>query len=145
MKLKDNIVFEYENKKFNLVLRGRIIIVPGKTSNGKTLICTLLSKLKNQPQYAKDYENLVMVNYTLPDSDIIKKLKGKLIIIDNADIVLAGKDDLVQHIALDRNNQYIIFGRSSFELGLSPNYYAELREEDLKFTLHYEYDTKGWF
>ena len=40
----------------------------------------------------------------------IKRSKGKLIIIDNADILL--DDAMRSYIALDGNNQYIIIGRN---------------------------------
>ena len=49
-----------------------------------------------------DYQNDI--------KDIISKADGKLIVIDNADILL--NDDTRKYISLDDKNQYLIIGRN---------------------------------
>lgn len=42
--------------------------------------------------------------------EMIRQMKGKLIVIDNADILL--NDETRKYISLDGNNQYLIIGRN---------------------------------
>ena len=44
------------------------------------------------------------------DMEIISQVERKLIVIDNADILL--DDDTRKHISLDGKNQYLIIGRN---------------------------------
>ena len=44
------------------------------------------------------------------DMEIISQVERKLIVIDNADILL--DDDTRRHISLDGKNQYLIIGRN---------------------------------
>ena len=57
----------------------------------------------------------------------IKRSKGKLFVIDNADILL--DDSIRSYIALDNNNQYIIIGRNPTGLLLSMDEIYELKSE----------------
>lgn len=59
----------------------------------------------------------------------IKRSKGKLIIIDNADILL--DDAMRSYIALDGNNQYIIIGRNPTGLLLNIDEVYELQNENV--------------
>ena len=61
-----------------------------------------------------------------------KESKGKLFVIDNADILL--DDRIRRYIALDENNQYIIIGRNPTELLLNMDEIKEL-EKELKGSL----------
>lgn len=60
-------------------------------------------------------------------NEIQKRSKGKLIIIDNADILL--DDAMRSYIALDGNNQYIIIGRNPTGLLLNIDEVYELQNE----------------
>ena len=147
MKIKDNIIFNYYEKRFNLELKGRITVIDNYEDNDKKLLCTLLSELKTLPQYAEEYKYLIYFNNIFSELELIKLNKtkqNKLYIIDHADNILFGKDDIIKFISLDRDNQYIIIGRCSFDLHLSPNYYAELKENKNQFYLSYFSDVKGW-
>ena len=59
----------------------------------------------------------------------IKRSKGKLIIIDNADILL--DDAMRSYIAFDGNNQYIIIGRNPTGLLLNIDEVYELQNENV--------------
>jgi hypothetical protein len=57
--------------------------------------------------------NILCINYLDYQSDIqdmIRRSDGKLIVIDNADILL--NDDTRKYISLDDKNQYLIIGRN---------------------------------
>lgn len=69
--------------------------------------------------------------------DAIKAMTEGLIIIDRADAFLS-KDD-VSYIRSDKNNTYLIMSRCNLDLGISPNYYAELVNNDGIIELKYEY------
>ena len=59
----------------------------------------------------------------------VKRSKGKLIIIDNADILL--DDAMRSYIVLDGNNQYIIIGRNPTGLLLNIDEVYELQNENV--------------
>ena len=56
--------------------------------------------------------------------EIIMNAKGKLFVIDNADILL--DDGVRRHIATDTDNQYIIIGRNPTGLLLSQDEIYEM-------------------
>ena len=49
-------------------------------------------------------------DYQKDIKEIIRQTEGKLVVIDNADILL--DDDTRKHISLDDKNQYLIIGRN---------------------------------
>ena len=59
--------------------------------------------------------------------DIIKKASGKLIVVDNADVLLS--DDVRKYIALDDKNQYLIIGRNPKNLFTTKDNLFELISE----------------
>lgn len=67
----------------------------------------------------------------------IKRSKGKLFVVDNADVLL--DDKMRQYIALDAGNQYIIIGRNPTGLMLSQDEIYELeskiKDDKTEFTL----------
>ena len=56
--------------------------------------------------------------------EIVSKAKGKLIVIDNADILL--DDDTRKYISLDDKNQYLIIGRNPKNLFVTKENLFEL-------------------
>ena len=57
--------------------------------------------------------DILCINYLDYQKDIgemIKSVTGKLIVIDNADVLL--DDNIRKYIALDDKNQYLIIGRN---------------------------------
>ena len=71
----------------------------------------------------------------------IKKFKGKIIVIDNADILL--DDNMRWYIATDGQNQYIIIGRNPTGLMLDQDDIMELNSTTVdgktRFTLKHSF------
>ncbi len=74
--------------------------------------------------------NILCLNYLDYQKDIagiIKNASGKLIVIDNADVLL--NDDVRKYIALDDKNQYLIIGRNPKNLFATKENLFELVSE----------------
>ena len=67
------------------------------------------------------------MDYQKDIKDVINKAEGKLIVIDNADILL--DDDTRKYISLDGRNQYLIIGRNPRNLFSSKENLFELVSE----------------
>lgn len=86
---------------------NNITLLMGDSGGGKTLVFGILRELS-----AID-DRILCINYLDRNKEIkekIGKASGKLIIIDNADVML--DDDARKAIAFDRENQYLIIGRN---------------------------------
>ena len=76
--------------------------------------------------------DIVCINYQDYQKDIKKLIageKGKLIVIDNADILL--DDDTRKYISLDDKNQYLIIGRNPKNLFATSDNLFELVSEKI--------------
>ena len=74
--------------------------------------------------------NIVCLNYLDYQKnigDIIRNAEKKLIVIDNADVLL--DDDTKKYIALDDKNQYLIIGRNPKNLFATKDNLFELISE----------------
>lgn len=67
------------------------------------------------------------LDYQKDIKDVISKTEGKLIVIDNADILL--DDDTRKYISLDDKNQYLIIGRNPKNLFATKENLFELASE----------------
>jgi hypothetical protein len=67
------------------------------------------------------------LDYHKDIAGIIKSVEKKLIVIDNADVLLS--DDVRKHIALDDKNQYLIIGRNPRNLFATKENLFELVSE----------------
>ena len=67
------------------------------------------------------------MDYHKDINNIIKTAEGKLIVIDNADILL--DDNIRKYIALDDKNQYLIIGRNPKNLFATKENLFELVSE----------------
>ena len=99
--------------KVDFDLRNNITMLMGDSGSGKTTVFDIIQEA------AVEDNRLLCVNYLSKTQDIdIEKLimgaKDKLVVIDNADVILT--DKLRKHIALDGENQYIIIGRNPSNL-----------------------------
>ena len=78
------------------------------------------------------------LDYQKDVKEIIRHTEGKLIVIDNADILL--DDDTRKYISLDDKNQYLIIGRNPKNLFATKENLYELASEKVgeqtKFTIH---------
>ena len=78
------------------------VIVESKKNN---------SELVKAVKALKDKENQYIIVFDNSfDKEILMNVKGKLIVIDNADILLS--DEVRKYISMDGNNQYLIIGRN---------------------------------
>ena len=91
----------------NFVFSNNITILIGLSAAGKTAAFSFIREcMAVNPK-------LLCINYLDYQKDIgdmIRKADGKLIVIDNADILL--DDDTRKYISLDDKNQYLIIGRN---------------------------------
>ena len=68
-------------------------------------------------------------DYQKDIKEIINQAEGKLIVIDNADILL--NDDTRKYISLDNKNQYLIIGRNPKNLFATKENLFELISEKI--------------
>ena len=91
----------------NFDFTNNITILTGSSATGKTASFSFMREcMAVNP-------NIVCINYQDFQKDIKKLIMseaGKLIVIDNADILL--NDDTRKYISMDDKNQYLIIGRN---------------------------------
>ncbi len=73
------------------------------------------------------YLCLNYLDYQKDIAGIIQSVSGKLIVIDNADVLL--DDEIRKHIAVDDKNQYLIIGRNPKNLFTTKENLFELVSE----------------
>lgn len=86
---------------------NNITILTGDSGTGKTAV---FSFIKECMAVNPNVLCLNYFDYQRDIKDIISKAEGKLIVIDNADILL--DDAARKYISLDDRNQYLIIGRN---------------------------------
>ena len=100
---------------------NNITILTGNFGTGKTLVFSFVREcMAVNPK-------LFCINYFDYQSDIrdmISRADGKLVVIDNADILL--DDDTRKYISLDDKNQYLIIGRNPKNLFVTKENLFEL-------------------
>lgn len=125
MKIKpvvcDRIQTTHTSCEVDFVIESNITMIVGDSGTGKSAVYTFLQELAAEDRRIRCFNYLDREqNY----KSAIKRSKGKLFIIDNADILL---DDAMRgYIALDENNQYIIIGRNPTGLMLDQDDIMEL-------------------
>ncbi len=85
-----------------------IMFVTGDSATGKTVAFSMIQ------EHAVVNSSIVCLDYRDCQKDIkrfISEQTGKLIVVDNADVLL--DDDIRWNIACDGNNQYLIIGRNA--------------------------------
>lgn len=103
---------------------SNITILTGDSGTGKT---ASFSFIKECMALNPDIMCLNYLDYQKNIADIIKNASGKLIVIDNADVLL--NDDMRKYIALDDKNQYLIIGRNPKNLFTTKDNLFELTSE----------------
>ena len=91
----------------NFKFTNNITILMGASGTGKTATFSFIRECM-----AID-SRILCLNYLDYQKDImtiVSNTQGKLIVIDNADILLS--DDIRKYISLDDKNQYLIIGRN---------------------------------
>ena len=128
MKIKpivlDKIQTRHTNYVVDLQLDSNVTFVSGDSGTGKSAVYSFLYEYSSEDSRLRCFN---YVDHNKDYKDTIKNTKGRLFVIDNADLLL--DDDMRQHIALDTENQYIIIGRNPSELMLSQDEILELDSE----------------
>ena len=108
-----------------------ITILMGESGTGKTATFSFISD-----EMALD-NRIVCFNYRDNQKNIQEELRrcnGKLVVIDNIDIIL--DDDTRKYISTDLNNQYLLIGRDPRNLyATSENYYELISQKEGELTV----------
>ena len=106
-------------------------ILMGESGTGKTATFSFISD-----EMALD-NRIVCFNYRDNQKNIQEELRrcnGKLVVIDNIDIIL--DDDTRKYISTDLNNQYLLIGRDPRNLyATSENYYELISQKEGELTV----------
>lgn len=128
MKSKPIVMEHFSTEHTSFVLdfefTNNITILTGDSGIGKT---ASFSFIKECMALNPDIVCLNYLDYQKNIGDIIRKTEKKLIVIDNADILL--DDDTRKYIALDDKNQYLIIGRNPKNLFVTKENLFELVSE----------------
>ena len=128
MKIKpiitNHLYTKHTSFEVDLLLENNITFISGESGIGKSAVYSFIEELATEDKRIKCFNYL---DYQKGYKNSIKRSKGKLFVIDNADILL--DDNIRSYIALDNNNQYIIIGRNPTGLLLSVDEIYELKSE----------------
>jgi Holliday junction resolvasome RuvABC ATP-dependent DNA helicase subunit len=103
---------------------NNITILTGDSGTGRT---ATFSFIQECVPINPDILCLNYLDYQKDIAGIIKSVEKKLIVIDNADVLLG--DDVRKYIALDDKNQYLIIGRNPTNLFATKENLFELVSE----------------
>ena len=106
----------------DFTLDDNITFIVGDSGTGKTAAYSFLQELAAEDKRIRCFNYL---DLSQSYKRTIKRSRGKLFIIDNADILL--DDAMRRYIALDGQNQYIIMGRNPTGLMLNMEDIMELK------------------
>lgn len=118
----------------DFTFKNNITILIGDSGTGKTAAFSFIRECMpmNPKLLCLNY-----LDYQRNIKDILSQAEGKLIVIDNADILL--DDDTRKYISLDDKNQYLIIGRNPKNLFTTKENLYELESEKIgeqtKFTI----------
>ena len=110
----------------DFTFKNNITILMGDSGTGKTASFSFIRECMaiNPKIFCLNY-----LDYQKDIKDVISKTEGKLIVIDNADILL--DDDTRKYISLDDKNQYLIIGRNPKNLFATKENLFELVSEGI--------------
>ena len=103
---------------------NNITILMGDSGTGRS---ASYSFIKECMSINPDILCINYLDYQKNIGEMIKSVTGKLIVIDNADVLL--DDNIRKHIALDDKNQYLIIGRNPKNLFTTKENLYELTSE----------------
>lgn len=128
MKSKPIVMEHFSTEHTSFVLdfefTNNITILTGDSGTGKT---ASFSFIKECMALNPDIVCLNYLDYQKNIGDIVRNSEKKLIVIDNADVLL--DNDTRKHIALDDKNQYLIIGRNPKNLFVTKENLFELVSE----------------
>ena len=142
MKIKpivmDHLLTSHTLFEVSLRLDYNITFLLGDSGTGKSAVYSFIDEMSTEDKRIKCFNYLdIKKGY----KNSIKQSRGKLFVIDNADVLL--DDSFREYIAMDSNNQYIIIGRNPTGLMLTQDNIYELKSEKIgekiRFTLCNEF------
>jgi len=117
----DHVRTNHTSFQVDFQLNNNITFIRGDSGIGKSAVFSFLEEMAAEDRQIKCLNYLdVKTNY----KSSIKQTRGKLFVIDNADLLF--DDKMREYIAGDHNNQYIIIGRNPKGLRLSYDEICEL-------------------
>lgn len=127
-----------------LKLRGTITIVKQASGTGKTLLAESLKAFKKVSEVKGiSCSNILIIT----EENMLSKVKNvtnHLIIIDKADRLLKGKEDIINSINTDfRGNTYLLFARKNVGIAHTPNSEAEFIRMGNEIRLNYLFNIEG--
>lgn len=141
---------QYQGRQYsiNIGFRGHRLVVGGDSATGKTFICTLANIANTEN--TDGYKSILIYNQF--DTPSLKamlgedgfKCKDRLIIIDNAEILLEQVSQLARVINIDRSNFYLLFTRAAKGISVSPNYIGTVKFSEDTFSIEYLYPEGVW-
>lgn len=117
----DHIYTTHTSYEVDFILEANVTFIVGDSGTGKSAVFSFLQELAAENKTFKCYNYL---DKKAGYKTAIKNAKGKLFVIDNADILL--DDALRWYIATDGQNQYVLIGRNPTGLLLEQEDIMEL-------------------
>ena len=132
--VRKGIITTHTSYDVDLAFENNITFINGDSGVGKSALFSFIQEMTTEDKEIRCFNYLDKnKNY----KSAIKLSKGKLFVIDNADLLLDNK--MRQYIATDTENQYVIIGRNPEGLMLDQDEIYEIdsrREgERTKFSL----------
>lgn len=122
--LYNNIKTKHTSFEVDFDLKYNITFIIGDSGVGKSAVFSFLQEMSAEDKKIRCFNYL---DKSKGYKNSIKKLKDKLFVIDNADILL--DDKLRNYIAFDADNQYIIIGRNPSGLMLESDEIYEIENK----------------
>lgn len=117
----DTIQTKHTNYYVDMHVDSNVILIIGNSGDGRSVVFSFLQELSTEDKRIRCFN---YIDYNARYKSSIKNSKGKLFVIDNADILL--DDNMRKYIATDTNNQYILIGRNPTGLFLTQDNIYEL-------------------
>ena len=119
--ISDHIQTMHTSFEVDLHIENNVTFICGESGTGKSALFSFLEEYSAEDKRIRCF-NFLDHNKAYKSS--IKRSKGKLFVIDNADVLL--DDNMRNYIAFDGLNQYIIIGRNPTGLLLEMDEVFEL-------------------
>lgn len=130
---------------FDLDIRKPITQIVGCSATGKSLLVSCIRVARNSNRYnstnVSDASNVLVFDESFSVSELYG-VSNSLIVIDRCDLIL--DKPMLDFIAADRKNCYLLFSRTVLPLGLSPNYYGTFEKIDNKVSISYKFSEVCW-
>ncbi len=133
MKIKpiilDRIQTRHTNYILDLTFDSNVTFVTGDSGMGKSAVYSFLQEYSSEDKRIRCFN---YIDHNKGYKASVRNSKGKLLVIDNADLLL--DDKMRQYIVMDTENQYIVIGRNPRGLMLTQDDIREL-DSDSKYGL----------